>query len=208
MWARASVCEHKERNISKCVSVWNSSHNLFTLSISIYFHLCISCFPAQNKTFMSLCFTIMHFAIFLSLSPPCSGLPSCISFLSWHQETPILPLPPRGMGIAASVIILLDWKCWGQRDKPQSAVRLAVTVATAHGKRKWSPNLNRSWMERAGRGEIEKEEEMDLLKYGVRENILLTWHCVVPTDLRQQQKKKLQEQQESTTVFCPFIYFE
>lgn len=167
MWARASVCEHKERNISKCVSVWNSSHNLFTLSISIYFHLCISCFPAQNKTFMSFSFAIMHFAIFLSLSPPCSGLPPCISFLSWHQETPILPLPPRGMGIAASVIILLDWKCWGQRDKPQSAVSLAVTVATAHGKRKWSPNLNRSWMERAGRGEIEKEEEMDLLKYGV-----------------------------------------
>lgn len=59
-------------------------------------------------------------------------------------------------------------------------------------------------MERAGQGEIEKEEEMDLLKYGV-----LFLHRVerifcLPdtTDLR--QKKKLKEEQESTTVFFAF----
>lgn len=156
------------------------------LSINIYLHLCISCFAAKNKTFiMSLSITITHFTIslYLSLTPACL---LASHFSSDTKRPPYCHFHPGGMCIAASVIILLDWKCWGQRGKPQSAASLAVTVTSAHGRRKCNPNLNRSQTERAEWGEIERERERWRCKniYSVftwrGENILLTLTLQTP----------------------------
>lgn len=62
------------------------------------------------------------------------------------------------MYIAASVIILLDWKCGGQGGKPQSAVSLAVTVTAARRERECNPNLNRS---QTGKGQGEERPRED-----------------------------------------------
>lgn len=70
------------------------------------------------------------------------------------------------MCIAASVIILLDGKCRGQRGKPQSALCLVFfSVTVAYAKRRCNPNLNRSETERAEWEEIVGEKgEIEMWK--------------------------------------------